>query len=209
MRILAIGTNENALQGVPLTAHFVSAGYQASGLSELRESLRQQIESNHIDIVVLDSDGIERSVLALIQYLSSRCGEVHILLYSSRTSYNFVASTLKAGASGYIVKDCAIFDLAQALRCIENGGVPLSPIVSRLLLSEFANRSLARSLSILTDREKQIFECIEEGNSYKGIGLKLNISQNTVHTHVKNIYSKLQAVDKYDALAKARELCAA
>ncbi len=101
-----------------------------------------------------------------------------------------------------------MFGIADALSSVAQGGVPLSPKVSRLVIQKFRT-SLAQSLPILTNREKQIFECLEEGYSYKGISSRFNISQNTVHTHVKNIYSKLNAANKFDAFAKARDMAGA
>ena len=169
----------------------------------------QLLEIFDFNFFVLDPALLRGETAAMLARLRQLRPTARVLIYSDKNDYKTVTSLLKAGVSGYILKDCPVFGLAHALEAASLGGVPLSPQISRQLLQGFLTNSVAHSLTILTKREKQIFACLEEGNSYKGISSRFNISQNTVHSHVKNIYSKLNAVNKYDAFVKARDLAAA
>jgi two-component system NarL family response regulator len=114
-----------------------------------------------------------------------------------------VFAALQAGACGYIVKGTTPRELVEALAEVANGGAPMTPKIARLVI-----RSLQEGAPdeepILTSKERTVLMGIRDGLSYKALANRLNISPHTVHSHVKHIYEKLQAVDKRDALAKAR-----
>ncbi len=80
----------------------------------------------------------------------------------------------------------------------------MSPKIARKVIHEFQDEAVEEQY-VLSQRERNILKCIEQGLSYKEISLRLRISAHTVHTHIKNIYEKLQAKDRGEALTKARK----
>jgi two-component system NarL family response regulator len=115
-----------------------------------------------------------------------------------------VFSALKAGASGYILKGCSPREIIEAIYDLYKGGSPMSPKIARKVIHEFQDAEVAEQF-VLSQREKGIIKCIEQGLTYKEIATDLNISSHTVHSHIKRIYEKLQSKDRTEALVKARK----
>lgn len=209
MKIIALNVESASVN--ELQQHFVRLHHEVTAfvLPCVDMLSSHDTELANCGIIVINLDNSRGSLQRWIERIANHSPSSKILLYSSCCEYRLVSAALKSGIGGYVLKDCETFCLINAVEALLAGGAPLSPRVSRFVLGDYLERSIAHSLSILTEREKQIFECMEEGNSYKGISLRFNISQNTVHSHVKNIYSKLNAVNKYDAFAKARDMAVA
>lgn len=169
----------------------------------------EQLATTNFDIVIMDLSIPGMQAQEFIARARKLKPDTQIMIHTTVNNRDAVFAALKAGASSYMLKDSTTEELANALRDLHAGGAPMSPKINRHLINEVQAASVASSLDVLTDREKEVFQCIEEGKSYKGIGCQLSISRNTVHTHIKNIYGKLQAVNKQDALIKARKLLAA
>lgn len=167
------------------------------------------LQSLEVDLMLIDIACGELSAHEVISRALRVHPDMKILVHTDIADRSAVTSAVRAGAAGYLLKGISCDELWQAIHCVRSGGAILSPAITRIVIHELQIDSLAASLDILTDREKQVFQCMEDGTSYKAISLKLNISRNTVHTHVKNIYSKLQAVNKADALNKAKQIVAA
>ena len=115
-----------------------------------------------------------------------------------------VFSAIKAGASAYILKGSRPVELIEALNELYEGGAPMSPRIARMVIQEFKDKE-TDDQNLLSQREKDVIKEIERGLSYQEMADKLTISQQTVHTHIKNIYKKLHASDRRDALLTARK----
>lgn len=111
-----------------------------------------------------------------------------------------VFSALRAGAAGYLVKGDSGARLLNNLRTLDEGGAPLTPRVARLILGEFHRETPCP----LSDRELEVLGELSTGQTYKEVADVLVVSGHTVHTHVKNIYEKLQVRGRRDAVNKAR-----
>jgi two-component system NarL family response regulator len=95
-------------------------------------------------------------------------------------------------------------ELIEALNELYEGGAPMSPKIARMVIQEFQDKGIDEQY-LLSQREKEVIKEIENGLSYKEMADKFNISPQTVHTHIKNIYEKLQAGDRQEMLLKARK----
>jgi DNA-binding NarL/FixJ family response regulator len=144
------------------------------------------------------------SGIELIKQAKVVVPEIEIMAHTVFEDRENVFSALKAGASGYILKGSSPREIVEAIHEIYKGGAPMSPKIARKVIHEFQDEE-ADEQYLLSQREKDILKCIEQGLSYKEIALKLKISAHTVHTHIKNIYEKLQAKDRVEALVKARK----
>ena len=148
------------------------------------------------DVVVMDvsmprMNGIE--AIARIAESGSRTKVVALTIHSSE---EYVFSCLKAGATGYLLKESATSDLVQAIRIVSGGGTYLHPTISMHVVSEYLKRPDPRTRSgetaLLTERERQVLKLIAEGHTNKGIAGKLSLSVKTVEAHRARLMEKLQ-----------------
>ena len=101
---------------------------------------------------------------------------------------------LKAGAVGYLLKDCPSEELVMAIKAVNKGKMFLSPTVTGKVVENFVVRRdgvESTAFTSLTEREREVLQLIAEGNSVKEIAALLHLSVNTIHTHRKNIMEKL------------------
>jgi DNA-binding NarL/FixJ family response regulator len=122
---------------------------------------------------------------------------------------DIVYDALRAGASGFLLKDAPEDRLVTAIRVVAEGGSLFAPSVTRRLIEEFArtreDRAVPASLTILTDRETEVLRAVARGLSNVEIGAELYVSENTVKTHVARILMKLGLRDRVQAVVLAYE----
>lgn len=136
--------------------------------------------------------------LAVIQrYLP----EVAVVMLSIHTDAERVFEALRAGAVGYLDKMTPLPMLAELLRQVAAGGSPMSPSVARHVIKHFWPSQSAANVT-LTPREKDIVRGIEDGLSYKLIADRLGVSIDTVRTHIRQIYRKLQVNSKAEIISR-------
>ncbi len=147
-----------------------------------------------VDIVIMDinmplMDGIQTS-----RELSKKHPFVKILGLSMYNDRDYISDILKAGALGYVLKNTGKENLLNAISTLQSGSHYLSEEVRKTLLSSFIkNVPYEHVMEKLSDREKEVLECIASGRTTAEIGEKLFISKNTVETHRKNLLYKLKA----------------
>lgn len=151
-----------------------------------------------VDIGLPGMSGIE-----FIRRAKAGRPEIEILAHTVFEDRNNVFSALKAGASGYLLKGSSPRELIEALFNLYGGGGPMSPKIARAVIREFQEEG-DQDVYLLSHRERQILASLEKGLAYKEIASAFNISPHTVHTHIKNIYEKLQAKSRQEAFLKAR-----
>jgi two-component system NarL family response regulator len=179
-------------------------GVDSISLHESGESLLAAGNYASIDILLVDLDLPGMHGTELIKIVKMNQPNLDILVYTISEDRDNVFSAIKAGASGYILKGRSARELIDSLYTLEQGGAPMSPKIARKVIGEF--RNIIIDENPLTPRENKIIRFIEEGLSYKIIAERLNISPHTVHNHIKNIYGKLQANNRVDALNRARKI---
>jgi DNA-binding NarL/FixJ family response regulator len=157
------------------------------------------------DVMLADLGLPGMSGIDLIKKVKEQMPGVEIMAHTVFEDRENVFSAIKAGASGYILKGSSPREIVEAIHELHKGGAPMSPKIARKVIHEFQDENITSEQYILSQREKDVVKCIEEGLTYKEISKKLNISSHTVHTHIKNIYEKLHAIDRGDALNKARK----
>ncbi len=153
--------------------------------------LSQQLSPDVVimDIAMPDLNGIE----ATRQIIASSSG-VKVIALSMHSDRHFVAEMLKAGASGYLLKDCAFEDLAHAVRAVIEDQTYLSPQVANVVVADYIHRLPEvddSAFSILSVREREVLQLLAEGGTTKEIASYLHVSVKTVETHRRNIMKKL------------------
>ncbi|XHR27507.1 MAG: response regulator [Chthoniobacteraceae bacterium] len=158
------------------------------------------------DILLADLDLPGMSGVDLISQLKSRNPGLNCMAYTIYEDRSTVFSAIKAGACGYLLKGSTPRELIEALRDLHEGGAPMSPKIARKVIHHFQEITGA-SLpgGGLTSREQDVLRRLEQGQSYKEIGVAIGISAHTVHTHIKHIYEKLQGRTRAEVMRKARQ----
>lgn len=130
--------------------------------------------------------------------------EIQFMVLSVYDDADRVFKALKAGASGYILKNTPAAKLIESLQDLKNGGSPMSGQIARKVVNVFQEEYQYIDPQIdLSIREKEVLEWLSKGYSYKEISIKLFISVETVRTHIRNIYEKLHVHNRGEALRKA------
>jgi DNA-binding NarL/FixJ family response regulator len=142
-----------------------------------------------IDISMPDLNGVE----ATRQLLADN-PKVKVLVLSMHSDKRFVAQMLRAGALGYVLKECAFEELIRAIASVVANHFYLCPAITRTVVGDYV-RSLPAAnssvFSVLTSREREVLQLIAEGGNTKGIASRLGISVKTVETHRQRLMKKL------------------
>jgi NarL family two-component system response regulator LiaR len=153
-----------------------------------------------MDLQLPDLDGIE-----CIRRLSGVATSIQYLVLSNCDDDDHVFEALKAGASGYLLKDEDHESLVRNIRELHAGGAPVSPLVAWKLVRYFNRRiPYAAEGNILTKREQEIVSLLAEGKMYKEVSVRLGIAMETTKKHIRNIYGKLEVQNKTEAVNKWR-----
>ncbi|MEU4702433.1 response regulator transcription factor [Nonomuraea dietziae] len=149
-----------------------------------------------MDVRMPEMDGIEAT---------RRIGDVsRVLIVTMFDLDAYVYSALRAGASGFLLKDTPPADLLAAIRLVARGEALLAPTVTRRLIEEFA-RPAVRGLEGITDREREVLTLIARGLSNTEITERLHLSMATVKTHIGRLLTKLDARDRAQLVIAAYE----
>jgi len=180
-----------------------------TGCYPTAEAALAQANWEQVDILLVDLGLPGMSGLELIRRINNQHNEIRIIVHTIYEDRPSVLEAIRSGACGYILKGCRPSQLITALHEIYEGGAPMSPSIARIVLFEFQNMAREQNSTnlqnnVLTLRERTILQYLEQGLTYKAIALRLSIAASTVHTHIKNIYGKLHARNKIDAIRKGR-----
>src|SRR5688572_1873108 len=159
-----------------------------------REAVRQA-EEHKPDVAIIDVampllNGIEAT-----RQICKRSPSTRVLVLSMHSDEAYVHQLLKAGATGYLLKDSADVDLLQAVDAVSKGKSFFSPSISRVMLDDYvrqlADKGITDRYESLSEREREVFQLIAEGKANKEIAALLSISPSTVETHRARIMEKL------------------
>ena len=159
---------------------------------------REAIEAARIhrpDIVVMDISMKELNGIEATAVIAGELPGVRVLMLSMHATEEFVRRAVKAGASGYVVKESVPMELRLAFEALMRGEAYFSPRISRHLVSILAEPREVSSLDTLTGRQREILQMIAEGHSTKEIAAILGVSVKTVETHRAAIMARLDIRD--------------
>jgi len=146
------------------------------------------------DVVIMDVSMPDLNGMEATRQIVNEFENIKIIALSMHSDGMFVSETLKSGASGYLLKDCAFEELSRAIRSVVDGKMYLSPSISNVVVDDYLHR-LSKSESpeadILTVREREVLQLMAEGETTKQMALKLHISVKTIETHRRQIMNKL------------------
>ena len=183
---------------------FEVVGEAGDGIEAIKEAAETNPDVILMDIRMPNMDGVE----ATKQLVAKSDAKVLILTTFDLDEYVFAA--VRAGASGFLLKDAPPDDLVEAVRVVARGDALIEPRMTKRLLKEFAKRAPAQSatpasLSELTSREREVLVCVGKGMTNSEIATTLVISETTVKTHITHILTKLHLRDRVQAVVLAYE----
>ena len=153
-----------------------------------------------MDIRMPGINGIEG-----VKIIKQHFPDIRIIMQTVVEDDDKIFASICSGASGYLLKNTTPSRLLQAIVEVNEGGAPMTPSIAQKVLEKFRRQSPSSTneLNHLSDREKEILECLVEGMSYKMIAAECKISTDTVRHHIRNIYDKLHVHSKSEAVIKA------
>jgi len=159
-----------------------------------RKALRL-VDTLSPDVVVMDVSMPELNGIEATRRITAERTDVKVIALSMHSDRRFVTEMFKAGASGYLLKDCGFNELARAIREVASDRTYLSPAIADAVIREYV-RNLPSAegetvFSSLSDREREVLQLLAEGVSTREIAEKLFVSGKTVETHRQNIMRKL------------------
>ncbi|HMH23026.1 MAG TPA: response regulator transcription factor [Puia sp.] len=166
----------------------------------------KQVKELKPDVILMDIDMPGMNGIEAVKQVRSFNRDVQIIMLTVFDDNQHVLDAICAGASGYLLKKYISDHLLESIKQVLQGGAPMSPGIARMVI-ESMHKSPGASPETdeyhLTRREKEILGSLSKGNSYKMIAAELNLSIDTVRTHIKNIYGKLQVHSQIEAVSKA------
>ena len=175
-------------------------GEAADGVQAVSETLELGPQ-----VVLLDSQLPNGQSLNALRQIKQLNLDTKVLLLSAQDREEYLYETLRAGADGYVLKDIAPDDLAQALRVVASGEVLVQPQLAGRLLSRVGKQGNRPPYETLTARELDVLRLLVRGMRNKEIAARLYVSERTVNFHLANIYQKLNVSGRTEALSKAIE----
>ncbi len=164
-------------------------GEAEGGRDAVRLALELSPDVALVDISMPDLNGIEAT-----RRILSGCPGTKVIALSMHSHRRFIREMLKAGASGYLLKDCAVEELVGAIKAVVAGGTYLCPAIASVVAKGFVSRSRSQprlAFDVLSGREREVLQLLAEGKSAKQIAYELGLSASTVAVHRKNIMDKL------------------
>ncbi len=156
------------------------------------------------DLLILDVSMPELNGIEAARRLREDRLPTKIIALSMHTDKRFIGEMLKAGASGYLLKDCVFEELHKAIQAVLGGQVYLSPRIAGVVVKDFLQTPegvAASPYSVLSSREREVLQLLSEGKTTKQTAQKLHLSVKTIETHRQNIMRKLK-IDSVAELTK-------
>jgi len=192
----------------------------------LREGLSRSMREQGFDIVGEAGDGAEAVALALAvrpdvilmdvtmpeidgveacRQVRAQLPDTKVVMLTMHADQGVLTSAIRAGATGYLVKDCSTEEIASAVRMAAGGETALSPQLAASMLNEVRrwDQPHKEEERVVTKREEEVLQLIADGCSTPEVAEKLYISQKTVKNHLASIYQKLDARDRTQAVLQA------
>ena len=166
--------------------------------------VEEQVKQHQPDVILMDIDMPGLNGIGAVKKIRGFNKEVQVIMLTVFGDNEHVYDALYAGANGYLLKKYISDKLINSIHDVLHGGAPMSPSIARMIIN-----NMQRPVPVvgndyqLTNREKEILQSLSKGNSFKLIAAELEISIDTVRTHIKRIYDKLHVRSQIEAVSKA------
>ncbi len=168
---------------------------------ETAEEAIEHIPRLKPDVVITDINLPGKNGIECVFELKNRDPGIQFIMFTIYEDNDQVFEALKAGATGYILKNTAPDKIVEAIMELHEGGSPMSPKIARKVLQSFSKVENP-VLQLISKREREVLDLLSKGYLYKEIADQLNITLSTVKRHLNHIYEKLQVQNKTEAVNK-------
>jgi DNA-binding NarL/FixJ family response regulator len=168
-----------------------------------RETI-ELVKKHSPDVIIMDIGMPGLNGIEATRHIASEYPKVKIIALSMHSDKKFVKEMLKAGASGYLLKNCAFEELDKAVRIVSSGKTYLSPSIADVIVDNYvrtSSESASTVFSVLSNREREVLQLLAEGRNTKQIARDLHVSPKTIETHRSKIMQKLD-IDNIADLTK-------
>jgi DNA-binding NarL/FixJ family response regulator len=207
LRILLAEDHATVREGLRLIVNAQSDMEVVGEASDGREALARAQELLP-DIVVMDVSMPKLNGLRATEKLKQVCPQVKVLTLTRHTDYGYLQQLLRAGASGYVLKQSPPAELLHAIRAVATGGKYLDPAVAGKIIGNYSERTASLHGAVqggreLSEREAEVLRLIAWGHSNKEIAARLDISVKTVEAHKANAMKRLGITSRIDIVRYA------
>ncbi|WDT72895.1 MAG: response regulator transcription factor [Candidatus Manganitrophus sp.] len=196
IRVLQVDDHKLVCAGMRLLLEGLEGVQVVAEAHDGREALAL-VKVHHPDMVLMDIAMKGLNGLEATAHLKKEFPEIRVIILSMYSSEEHVLQGLRAGASGYLLKDAATQELEQAIRAVMRGEMYLSPPVSKQVIGDYVHRVSQgyKAADELTHRQREILQMIAEGQSTKEIAHQLDLSVKTIETHRAQLMKRLGIYD--------------
>jgi DNA-binding NarL/FixJ family response regulator len=198
---IVIVEDDNIIRNAFVTLIQQSGDYVVANDYSNAEAAIKNAKDDAPDVYLMDIELPGMNGIEAIPKIKALLPNTQVVVVTVYENDDLVFKALCEGASGYLTKNMPPQKLIESLKELENGGAPMSTNIARLVVSSFhKNRQ-----SPLTARELEVLELLSSGKSYSTIADQLFVDKETVKSHIKNIYLKLEVHSKAEAIEKAKK----
>lgn len=202
IRVAVVEDDEWVRNGLAEQINKVAQFQCVSRHSSAEEALRE-LPGFKPDVVLMDINLPGMNGIECVRRLKEALPEANILMLTVYEESEKIFDSLKAGASGYLLKRTPQKELLEAIVHVHGGGSPMTGLIARKVVQYFKQSAQSNSeLETLSAREREILERLGEGAAYKEIADVLHLSIDTVRMHIRGIYRKLHVHSRGEAVAK-------
>jgi DNA-binding NarL/FixJ family response regulator len=200
IRIVIIEDDETIREGYAFLIG-QAEGYEVISTYVSFDEAVKKIATDTPDVILLDIELPGTNGIEALPKLKKMLPNAHILILTVYESEKLIFDALSNGASGYLTKNTPAAKIIESIKEVKQGGGPMSVNIARMVINSFQKNQN----SPLSKRETQILELICNGKSRSQIAKELFIDLETVRSHIKNIYIKLDVNSRSDAIKTARD----
>jgi DNA-binding NarL/FixJ family response regulator len=204
IRVLLADDHRMLRQG--LGRSLAEEGFDIVGEAENGEQAVRMAAELQPDIVLMDVSMPEMDGVEATRIIRASDSPIQVIMLTMHADKEVLAEAIRAGASGYLVKDCSTEEVAEAVRMAVQGDTALSPQLAATMLDEVRRLEVPDTSEedrVITKREEEVLQLIADGCSTPEVAEQLFISQKTVKNHLASIYQKLDARDRTQAVLQA------
>jgi DNA-binding NarL/FixJ family response regulator len=182
----------------------LSSDFKILDIFKTAEEALYDIPKLQPDIVIMDINLPGMNGIECIRLVKEKSPRTQFMMFTVYENDEKVFEALKAGASGYLLKNTGLVQLIESLKELHNGGSPMSANIARKLVTVFRGKEKnTEPIDVLSNRENEILQLLSKGLLYKEIADQLKISVSTVRQHIHHIYEKLHVQNRTEAINKA------
>jgi DNA-binding NarL/FixJ family response regulator len=180
----------------------LSEGFSCNEIYPNAEIALEQLPATLPNVVLMDINLPGLSGIDCVRQLKLKCCDTQFIMSTVYEDDESIFESLKAGATGYLLKKTEPARILEAITEVYRGGSPMSAQIARRVINSFQKADGIDASTILTAKEKEILKALSKGLRYKEIAANMYIGVETVRSHARRIYEKLQVQSRTEALNK-------